>query len=127
MSHELVRYAGKSEYIIVGGFSKLLKYFTRNYEYTGIKTFADIRWSSLDSNLYNINGFVKKHISEPNYWYFQRDLVRHHRYSFRKNVLHEKLETFDPELTEVENMKNNNWSRIWDCGNLVYEMTKEKD
>lgn len=30
------------------------------------------------------------------------------------------LETFDPSLTEWENMQNNGYDRIWDCGNSVW-------
>ena len=48
-------------------------------------------------------------------------LKRYHRFQFRKNVLKDKLEVFDPKLTEYENMLNNDYYRIWDCGNLVYE------
>jgi len=32
------------------------------------------------------------------------------------------LETFNPDLTEWENMKVNGFDRIWDCGNLVFKM-----
>jgi hypothetical protein len=28
---------------------------------------------------------------------------------------------FNPNLTEWENMKNNGYDRIWDCGNFKYE------
>ena len=33
----------------------------------------------------------------------------------------EELEIFDPLKTEYENMLENDWDRIWDCGNTVYE------
>lgn len=31
------------------------------------------------------------------------------------------LDKFDPNMTEYENMTNNNFLRIYDCGNLVFE------
>jgi len=37
-----------------------------------------------------------------------------------KNVLKDRLEHFDSKLTEIENMTNNGWNRIWDCGNHVF-------
>jgi len=37
--------------------------------------------------------------------------------NFQKHKLKTILPTFDPTLTEWENMKNNGYDRIWDCGN----------
>jgi hypothetical protein len=126
ISHELIRYASDIDKVVVGGFSKVLSYFKANYNWTGVKTFADVRWSSLDDTVYSKIGFSKIRISEPNYWYFiPRDMERFHRYGFRKQVLSGKLERYDKNKSEVDNMKENGWFRIWDCGNLVYEMKKE--
>jgi hypothetical protein len=44
----------------------------------------------------------------------------YHRFSFRKDQLPKKLSTFDPALTEWENMQLNGYDRVWDCGNLKY-------
>ena len=44
----------------------------------------------------------------------------YHRFNFRKNVLDKKLSIFDPTKTEWENMKDNMFDRIWDCGNVVF-------
>jgi len=40
-------------------------------------------------------------------------------------MLSEKLELFDPALTEWENMQLNGYDRIWDCGNRVYTWKRE--
>ena len=42
---------------------------------------------------------------------------RIHRFNFRKNVLKDKLKNFNEDLSEYENMLNNNYDRVWDCGN----------
>jgi len=126
ISHELVRFASKKEKVIVGAFGKMISYFKKKYDWKGIKTFADLRWSSFDDTVYSKIGFIKTHISKPNYWYFiPKDMKRFHRYSFRKQELKNKLQKYDDTKTEVENMKENGWMRIYDCGNLVYEMKKE--
>jgi hypothetical protein len=39
-----------------------------------------------------------------------------------KNKLEHILPTFDETLTEKDNMFNNGYRRIWDCGNLVFEI-----
>jgi hypothetical protein len=38
------------------------------------------------------------------------------RQMFQKSKLSKKLKTFDPNLSEWENMKMNGFDRIWDCG-----------
>ena len=126
--YELIRYASLLNTSVVGGFSKLLKYFTRNYDYNRIITYADLRYSKINDNVYNTIGFNKINTSLPNYWYFDRNNVskKYHRYTFRKNVLDDKLSNFNKDLTEYENMKNNNYLRIYDCGNLVYEMINKE-
>ena len=48
-------------------------------------------------------------------------LQRYHRMGFQKHKLKNKLENFDPELSEWENMQVNGYDRIWDCGNMVFK------
>lgn len=117
---ELSRYVTINGFSIVGGAGKLLKYFERNFSPKKITSYADLRWSL--GNLYYKLGFQKNRQSKPNYWYikgWERKL--YHRFNFRKSVLHKKIDKFDPKKTGWENMKDNGWNRIWDCGNLVFE------
>ena len=46
------------------------------------------------------------------------------RYQFQKHTLQTKLENFNKDLTETENMKLNGYFRAWDCGQLVFTFTK---
>jgi len=121
--YELSRYASSKN--VVGGFSKLLKYAIRNYDISFIKTFADLRWSDFNNNVYSKNGFTLSHISNPNYFYVPSSgKLRIHRFNFRKQVLEEKFpDVYKKELTEFQIMDKTKYSRIWDCGNLVYELT----
>ncbi len=119
-SWELTRFATIANFNIVGIGSKLLNYFEQNYKPMQINSYADRRWS--EGNMYYKLGFKLDHISSPNYWYLDDAFInRIHRFNFRKNVLKDKLPNFDPNLSEWENMKNNNYDRIWDCGNLVFK------
>ena len=43
-----------------------------------------------------------------------------YRIKYQKHKLPRLLNNFDPDLTEWENMKNNGFDRIWDCGNDVW-------
>lgn len=118
---ELVRFCS-GHYHVVGGAGKLLSYFKKNYEWNEICTYADLRWS--EGNLYDKLGFEFSHQSPPNYWYLDSSWNREHRYKYAKHNLPNVLDMFDPNLSEWQNMQNNGYDRIWDCGNLVYKLKK---
>lgn len=121
--YELSRFASSKN--VVGGFSKLLKHIIKNHpEIKSIYTFADIRWSSYDKNVYSKNGFKLDHISKPSYWYIPKNKnYREYRFKYRKSMLKKLFpEYYDKSLTEIEIMKKAGYKVIWDCGNLVYKM-----
>lgn len=115
--YELLRFSSALNYTIVGGASKLLKYFIRNYKPKQIITYADKNWS--DGVVYENMGFVRISETEPSYWYC-KDGMRFHRFNFRKDRLvamgHSK------NLTEREIMNSLDYIRIYDCGNIKFEM-----
>jgi hypothetical protein len=117
---ELSRYAVRTHHAVVGGFSKMLRQFERDYTPTSLKTYADLRYSTGD--VYRKHGFVEIGTTKPNYWYFKpaAGLTRFHRFGFRKSKLSKKLQNYNPALTERENMRNHGWLRIYDAGNLVF-------
>jgi hypothetical protein len=121
--YELLRFCNKLNTNVIGGFSKLLKYFIINYTPQKIITYADIRWSGLDTinNVYYKNGFKYLGNTPPNYWYLKVGEYnnRFHRFNFRKDILIK--EGFKRELTEFEIMKIKGYDRIWDCGNMKFE------
>jgi hypothetical protein len=119
-TYELYRYASVG--YIVGGASKLLNYFIKTYNPEKIISYADKRYSI--GNLYEKIGFKKIKTTPPNYWYTKNYTKKLHRFQFRKNNLNKKLSNFNPHISEWENMKNNGYDRIWDCGNILYEWNK---
>lgn len=122
--YELSRYAALKDCSVIGGAGKLLSYFIKNYKPKKIISYADRRWTSSENNLYEKIGFIKVTDGVPNYWYFGvgDSYRRHHRFAFAKHTLSKKLPIYDPNISEWQNMQNNGWDRIWDCGNLKYEM-----
>ena len=125
-TYELSRFATKRKFNIIGGFSKLLSYFKKNYKWKKIVTHADLRYSSFDDNLYDINGFKLSHQSKPTYTYFLKcKKIRIHKSNFKKSKIKEKLpEIYDVNLTELEMMENSKYLRIYDCGTLAYKYKK---
>ena len=121
---ELLRFCTLKNIIVVGGANKLFNHYIKNNKVNKIITYADRRWSN--GNLYYILGFKLDHISSPNYWYLNNydRLTIKHRSGFQKHTLKKRLQNFNPTLSEWENMKNNNFDRIWDCGNYVFVYEK---
>jgi hypothetical protein len=114
---ELVRFSTSTH--IVGGFTKLLKWFEINYNPKTIITYALNHWVDTDTNVYLKNGFKSIGKSFPSYHYLKNG-IRYNRINFQKHKLKDKLEKFDPNLTEWENMQLNGYDRIWDCGSTKY-------
>jgi hypothetical protein len=116
---ELLRFSNELFTQVIGGAGKLLKYFERNYHPKSIISYADRRWSKGD--LYDAIGFSFKGYSRPSYWYVKGVFNRENRVKYQKHKLSYILKNFDENLTEMENMRNNGFRVIWDCGNIVFE------
>jgi len=110
---ELLRFCNKLNTNIIGGASKLFKYFINNYNPTEITTYADRSHSN--GKLYKILGFDFISKTRPNYYYVIGN-KRHYRFNFRKDVLIK--EGFDPNKTEHQIMLDRKIYRIYDSGNL---------
>jgi hypothetical protein len=111
----LNRYATKHH--VVGGFSKLLKHFTKTTKWNTITSFADLRWSV--GNLYTRTGWTLNKIIPPDYSYIKNN-KRIHKFNFRRKHLPRLLKHFDPSKTEKQNCYDNNILRIWDCGKMRF-------
>ncbi len=107
---------------VVGGFSKLLKYAIKKFNMNKIVTFADLRWSSDEHNVYLRNGFIFDRYVEPTYMYF--DFVSKqlkHRSLFTRAKLQQKLgDRFNPALTERQNANSNGYYATYNCGLVKY-------
>jgi hypothetical protein len=102
----LNRFCNKINISVVGGASKLFKYFLNNYDVKRVISYADKDWSIGD--LYNKLGLDLVNNSKPDYKYFI-DNKRVHKSRFRKsktNISESKIEI----------------PKIWDCGKLKFEL-----
>ena len=122
-SDEYEMYRFCSNKTVVGGASKLLNYFIKTYNPKKITSYSDRRWSNGD--VYKKMGFVLESNTSPNYFYIKYGYCdRINRYGFVKHNLFDKLEKFDNNLTEWQNMQLNGYDRIWDCGHGKWIMTR---
>ena len=118
-TYELTRFATNINYKLPGIASKLLNHFKQNFVHNIIFSYADLRWS--DGNLYEKLGFKFSHDCKPNYFYIVAN-ERKHRFGYRKNILKDRLSTYDENLTEYVNMINNGIDCVYDCGSKKYIM-----
>ena len=103
---------------MIGGGSKLLKYFIRNYQVESVISYADRRWSV--GNVYTRIGFEEVGKSKPSYWYTADYRTRLYRYNFRKSIL--VANGAPSNLSESAIMKSLGYDRVWDCGTIKYEL-----
>lgn len=105
---------------VIGGVSKLFHYFISTVKPKSLITYSDLRFG--DGSCYQHCNLEQMNDTPPNYWYFSKNnpSALYSRVSFQKHKLNDKLDSFDKTLTEFQNMINNKWDRVWDCGNAVY-------
>jgi hypothetical protein len=113
---EMGRFCTKLGYSILGGASKLFSYFLKSYIPSSIVTYNDKRY--FNGEVYAMLGFKYQGSTLPNYHYIVDNYQTiENRICWQKHKLKNKLNVFDPNLSEWENMKINGYDRIWDCGN----------
>lgn len=121
---ELTRLAALPDTRVQGGASRLVRHGVREAAAPALVSFADRRWTPAPgSTVYEACGFSLEGVSEPGYWYVTGPGERRHRYGFAKHRLADRLDSFDPELTEWENMRQAGYDRVWDCGQLSYKLS----
>lgn len=118
--NELLRLATKLNKTVTGGAQKLLNHYIKEYDPSNIISYCDLRLFS--GEVYKKLNFDFSHNSNPGYYYVDQWGNLHNRMQFQKSKLERKLDTYDAQLTEEENMFNNGYHRIWDCGNSVWTM-----
>lgn len=115
---ELIRFANKKGHTVVGGASRLFSKFIKDYDPKSVISYSDERWNT--GNVYLKLGFTQLSTSGPSYRYTKDYAVLESRLKYQKHKLENLLTNFDKNLSEWENMVNNGYDRIWDCGNSVY-------
>lgn len=111
-SYEMLRFCNKLSTNVIGGASKLFKYFLENYKPVEVISYSDS--SRGQGNLYKQLGFNLVSETGPNY-YWVINGVRKHRFNFRKDKL--VKEGAEPNKTEIQIMSESGYYRIFDCGN----------
>ncbi len=102
------RFCNKLNSNVIGGASKLFKYFLNNYDTKRVISYSDSDWSL--GNLYKNLGFIQKSDNKPDYKYII-DGKRVHKSRFRKS----KTGISENKLKIL---------KIFDCGKIKWEYLK---
>lgn len=113
--YEIYRVVSCEDTEVVGGFSKMLKYFERTYNPECIITYGDLCYTL--GNVYLKCGFTDEGLSSPCYSW-QINGVRYHRSNFMKCKLEECKK--DPSLTEDQVMRSRHAYKVWDAGKIKF-------
>lgn len=116
--NELIRMVTKLNTQVIGGFSKLMKYY-------GKECISYVDRRLFNGKGYLSSGFEKIFANKPNYYYTKK-FERFYRMNFTKRNIAKKFpKEFDEKLTEEENMKKLGYYRIYDCGTIKMKYRHE--
>ena len=117
-SYELFRFCNKLNTTVIGGASKLFKYFVKKYKPNQVISYALRDYSN--GNLYKKLGFELEYNTHPNYFYTKNGF-RYNRFGFRKDIL--VKEGYDPIKTEHQIMLEREYYRIYDTGSYKFNIS----
>jgi len=116
---ELIRLCSKINYTVVGGASRLFKYF-RKYHPGEIISYANRRFAFKHKNIYKTLGLEEEEVTVPNMFYFKGTSELYSRHKFQKHKLI-NFEHYSKDKSALEIMINNGYRRIYDSGNLKFK------
>ena len=120
---ELSRFCNKLNTVVIGGASKLLKYFIATHDPESVVSFSDRAHTR--GELYQVLGFTKVSSTDPNYvWVKKNDLAYYNRVRCQKQFLRQLLHdnTIDLTHTEREIMESHGFVRVYDSGVIRWEL-----
>lgn len=123
---ELLRLCSLSNLQIVGGASKLINHFIKCYMKPNdvLLSYCNRRYST--GNVYYKLGFTLESASPPGFFYIDKaGKYAGSRYQWQKHLMKHKLPMFDETLSASQNMTNNRFFKVWDCGQLVFKLKKQ--
>lgn len=118
---ELSRFCSKTGIHVVGGASKLFKYFLKHYSCDKVVSFSDVAHTR--GNLYNTLGFHSVNLSSPGYvWVNYSDDTYLSRVACQKSNLSKLFTDLpDTDYTERDVMESHGYVQVFDSGVIRWE------
>ncbi len=114
---ELLRLCSKLNTTVVGGSSKLFNHFIKLHNPNYVLSYANRDWSM--GSVYNLLNMKEAGYTPPGYFY-SNGKAKLTRYQCQKHKLVEM--GFDKEMSEYDIMQSRGYYKVWDCGNIKYEL-----
>lgn len=111
---ELVNYANTFNFFIKDGLVAIINFFKKNFSNSLIH-YEDRRYQ----RIMHFNNILR--VTKPSY-YYTKNYDRFNRLDFTKEKQQKLFENFDVNLSEIQNMINNKFNIIYDCGKIIYEL-----
>lgn len=124
-AYELVRFCSNLNTTVIGGASKLFKYFIDNYNPEEIFSYSDR--ARMKGTVYNKLGFQKQSISSPGYmWVDYKTDIAYNRINAQKHNLKKFLndDTVDLSQSEVEIMSSHGYVQVFDSGTILWKWSR---
>lgn len=123
--YELLRLCTKPGFSVIGGASKLLKYFEEQVNPESIISYCDL--SKFEGEVYEKLGFTLKEQTKPAKHWYNPKTKRHITDNLLRQKGYDQLHStnFGKGTSNEELMKDNGYTIIYDCGQLVF--TKKRD
>lgn len=123
-TYELVRFCNKLNTTVVGGASKLFKYFVRTYNPTKLISFSDRAHTK--GNLYQKLGFIEARRTDPGYVWARVDTEEYKtRVACQKHNLPKMFDDVTEEDLQTKSermiMTEHGYVQVFDSGNIVWE------
>ena len=118
---ELIRFCNKLSTSVVGGASKLFRYFISTYRPQSILSFSDRAHTK--GNLYRILGFHNIRTGDPSYvWVNTDDDKAYHRMNAQKRNIQKFLHDYDIDMSKSEKqiMEEHNFCQVFDSGTATW-------
>ena len=123
---ELIRFCNKLSTSVVGGASKLFRYFISMYHPQSILSFSDRAHTK--GNLYRILGFHNIRTGDPSYvWVNTDDDKAYHRMNAQKRNIQKFLHDYDIDMSKSEKqiMEEHNFCQVFDSGTATWIWTNK--
>lgn len=118
---ELFRFCTKLNTSVVGGCSKLFKYYVRNFPFHSIVSYSDFARTS--GSVYSKLGFEPEHLSSPGYMWVQITTDKYlSRVSCQKQNISKLFPDKNLDLTKTEGeiMTSLNYVKVYDSGSFKW-------
>lgn len=117
---ELLRMSTWCGHHVQGGASRLFEYFVKHHVHAGQTLISYSHRRLSQGMVYGHLGMQFSHHTPPGYIYVRQGQPAGSRGQWQKHTLADKLEHYDPALTEHANMRAHGYYRYWDCGQSVF-------